>query len=272
MARAGRRSAPFLALSLLALLAVPATSEQHQTSPASSTSLVDEDAVAAMEAVAYPSPFILAIGAASREPMEAHLQEEEAVPLQRNRVTEEELMFEGAAATDHALRLAHLVKILDFFGFTEIASAAHMLQGSPILASWPGPWTVFAAPDSAVKAAVHSGHPSEHALLLLQHITLGSFVPAEIAEGTSASTKLPTGAVGTCLTVSASTDEPGLLRVDGVEISYPELYNDGRLVVHGLNGVVMLPSRGSCSSGSRRRQRPEHVAAMLGNLFRNMAA
>jgi hypothetical protein len=69
--------------------------------------------------------------------------------------------------------------------------------------------------------------------------------------------------VGFCLNVAA---DPGPfvlhhvnLYVDGIEISHPELYNDGRYVVHGLHGFVPPLSHTSCYEAEHHH----HLTAKL---------
>jgi hypothetical protein len=47
---------------------------------------------------------------------------------------------------------------------------------------------------------------------------------------------LPSASIGFCLNVA--TGPFVLHHVNNIEISHPELYNDGRFVVHGLMGEV----------------------------------
>jgi hypothetical protein len=126
-----------------------------------------------------------------------------------------------------------------------MASAATLFADSPSVAGWTGAITVFAAPDVFLQASCPSCSPRR---LFLEHIALGYFPVSELAAVPTV--KLPSASVGFCLNVTA---EPGPfvlhhvnLYVDGIEISHPELYNDGRYVVHGLHGFVPPLSYSSC--------------------------
>jgi hypothetical protein len=138
---------------------------------------------------------------------------------------------------DKEMGLQQLAKVLTSLGYNEMASAATLLTDSSSVAGWTGAITVFAAPDVFLQASCPGCSPRR---LFLEHIALGYFPVSELAAAPTV--KLPSASVGFCLNVAA---EPGPfvlhhvnLYVDGIEISHPELYNDGRYVVHGLHGFV----------------------------------
>ncbi|KAL6615031.1 hypothetical protein ACP70R_037301 [Stipagrostis hirtigluma subsp. patula] len=167
---------------------------------------------------------------------------------------------EGSVASGDEQGLQQLAKVLTSLGYNEMASAATLLADSPSVAKWPGAITVFAAPDVFLQASC-PGCSRRH--LLLDHIALGYFSYSDLAAAPTA--KLPSASAGFCLNV-ASERAPfafhhASLYVDGVEVSHPELYNDGRYVVHGLHGFLPPLSHTSCFEGSHHHHRRHHLTA-----------
>uniref|UniRef100_A0A0A9EWX6 FAS1 domain-containing protein n=1 Tax=Arundo donax TaxID=35708 RepID=A0A0A9EWX6_ARUDO len=156
--------------------------------------------------------------------------------------------------------LQQLARVLTSLGYNEMASAAALLDDSPSVARWPGAMTVFAAPDVFLQAAC-PGCSRRH--LLLEHIALGYFPYSELAAVPTV--KLPSASMGFCLNVAAEQGPFVVhhvsLYVDGIEVSHPELYNDGRYVVHGLHGFVPPLSHTSCYEGSHHHRRRHHLTA-----------
>ncbi|KAG2586139.1 hypothetical protein PVAP13_5NG101600 [Panicum virgatum] len=161
----------------------------------------------------------------------------------------EGLMREGTAAQDLAQRVEHVRSILELLGFREMAAAAPYLVASPVLASWPGPLTVFAVPDEVLESSC-PGCPRVESLV--EHIALGAFPYAELSS--KPMRKVATAMLGFCFT-SASSSAGGasddIISVNNVRIARPNLYNNGRLVVHGMEGRVVVPPRGSCYNAER---------------------
>ncbi|PAN05578.1 hypothetical protein PAHAL_1G160000 [Panicum hallii] len=159
----------------------------------------------------------------------------------------------GMVSSDDDLGLQQLAKVLASLGYNEMASAATLLADSPSLATWPGAITVFAAPDIFLQAAC-PGCSRRH--LLLDHMALGYFPYAELTA--TPTVKLPSASVGFCLDVAAEhgpfSVHHARLYVDGVEISHPELYDDGRYVVHGLHGILPPLTHASCIEGAHHHQ------------------
>jgi hypothetical protein len=149
-------------------------------------------------------------------------------------------------------RLEQLARVLSSLGYNEMASAALLLANSALLAAWPGSITVFAAPDVFLRASCPM---CSRRHVLLEHVALGYFPYTELAAASTA--KLPSASPGLCLNLASDHGPFAIhhvrLYVDGVEVSHPELYNDGRYVVHGLHGFLPPLSHGSCSHGSNHR-------------------
>ncbi|KAK1694936.1 hypothetical protein QYE76_011633 [Lolium multiflorum] len=129
--------------------------------------------------------------------------------------------------------LLPLARALTSVGYTEMASAA------PLLTWWSGAITVFAAPD---------GSSCPHRDNLVEHIALGYYPYSELAA--SRTVKIPSASLNLCLNIVTVRGTFSRLYVEGVEISHPDLYNDGRYIIHGLHGWLP-PLRDSCFEAAR---------------------
>uniref|UniRef100_J3LCY9 FAS1 domain-containing protein n=1 Tax=Oryza brachyantha TaxID=4533 RepID=J3LCY9_ORYBR len=163
----------------------------------------------------------------------------------------------GIVGSGDEQRLEQLARVLASLGYNEMASAAPLLRDSELLVMWPGAITVFAAPD----VFLHASCPMcSHHHVLLEHIALGYFPYSDLT--TAPTAKLPSASPGFCLNLASERGPFAIhharLYVDGVEVSHPELYNDGRYVVHGLHGVLPPLSHGSCSHGWHHRHHYNH--------------
>ncbi|KAM3253982.1 hypothetical protein ACQJBY_047853 [Aegilops geniculata] len=151
------------------------------------------------------------------------------------------------AASDAEQGLQQLSRVLTSLGYNEMASEAPLLAHAPPLARWPGAITVFAAPDAFLQAACPM---CSRRHLLEQHIAMGYYPYSELAA--AATMKIPSASVGFCIKVATERGPFGIhyarIYADGVEVSHPELYNDGRYVVHGLHGFLR-PLTHSCFDG-----------------------
>ncbi|KAL6882116.1 hypothetical protein ACP4OV_011588 [Aristida adscensionis] len=163
----------------------------------------------------------------------------------------------GMVAPGDEQGLQQLARVLTSLGYNEMASAAALLVDSSSVARWPGAITVFAAPDTFLQASC-PGCSRRH--LLLDHIALGYFPYSDLASAPTA--KLPSASAGFCLNVAseraAFAYHHASLYVDGIEVSHPELYNDGRYVVHGLHGFLPPLSHGSCFEDSHHHHHRRH--------------
>ncbi|KAK1268928.1 hypothetical protein QJS04_geneDACA006255 [Acorus gramineus] len=151
-----------------------------------------------------------------------------------------------------------LMPILTSLGFQELSIAVPSLSSvfasSAVLSG--GPITVFAPSDDSIRSCL----TCSAAGLLREHIVPGLFsLPylTKLAFGT----KIETASAGRCITVtasvnggnstsssaSASASESVRIYIDGVEITRPEIYNDGRIVVHGIEGYVAPLTPLSCN-------------------------
>lgn len=139
--------------------------------------------------------------------------------------------------------------ILANLGFQELAMASPSLSDSAF-ATWNGPTTVFAPSDASIQRCASCSVPR----LLREHILPGLFsfdYLSKLAFGTKIETLNP----GHCITVttsSASSDLGGdnnstKIFIGGVEITRPDMFNNGLIVVHGLQGFISPLSPFSCN-------------------------
>ncbi|KAM3271743.1 hypothetical protein ACQJBY_042130 [Aegilops geniculata] len=151
------------------------------------------------------------------------------------------------AVSDAKQGLQQLARVLTSLGYNEMASEAPLLARAPPLARWPGAITVFAAPDAFLQASCPM---CSRRHLLERHITMGYYPYSDLAA--AATMKIPSASVGFCIKVATERGPFGIhyarIYADGVEVSHPELYNDGRYVVHGLHGFLR-PLTHSCFDG-----------------------
>ncbi|KAG1366328.1 fasciclin-like arabinogalactan protein 21 [Cocos nucifera] len=159
-----------------------------------------------------------------------------------------------------------LAPILSNLGFQELAMAVPAIY-SPVLSTWSGPLTLFAPSDDTL----HSCPSCSPLRLLREHLVPGLFsLPYlyKLAFGT----KLETASPGRCLTITSSAaaalrprstanSSDVKIFVDGVEVTRPDLFNDGRFVIHGIGGFVAPLSPLSCSHGDPHPAFAPEIAA-----------
>ncbi|XP_010917283.3 fasciclin-like arabinogalactan protein 21 [Elaeis guineensis] len=140
--------------------------------------------------------------------------------------------------------------ILANLGFQELAMAVPALISSASAAAPSGPITVFAPSDDSIRSCA----ACSPAALLREHLVPGLFSKIHLSNLAFGS-KLETASPGRCLTVTSTASRPGSnssspiafkIFVDGVEVTRPDLFNDGRIVIHGLQGFVSPLSPLSC--------------------------
>ncbi|KAH0451966.1 hypothetical protein IEQ34_019265 [Dendrobium chrysotoxum] len=151
-----------------------------------------------------------------------------------------------------------LAPILSNLGFHELAMAVPALY-SPVLSSWYGPITLFAPSDhDSIRSCPSFSAPR----LLREHLVPGLFSSVYLSK-LSFGTKLETSSPGRCLTITSKSavsksnnsvgsndldrDPSGIkIFVDGIEITQPDLFNNGQIVIHGIQGCVAPLSPASC--------------------------
>lgn len=138
---------------------------------------------------------------------------------------------------------AILVPVLSNLGFQELAMAVPGLS-PPLLSIWSGPITIFAPSDDSVRSCITCS-PTR---ILREHLVPGLFSHVQLSK-LPFGTKLETSSPGRCLTVTSTTGDASGIKifVDGVQITRPDLFNDGRVIVHGIQGFVGSLSPLSCN-------------------------
>ncbi|KAI6694282.1 hypothetical protein NL676_021992 [Syzygium grande] len=135
--------------------------------------------------------------------------------------------------------------VLSHLGFHDLAMAVPSLTDSPSFAAWNGPSTLFAPSDSSIESCATCSIPR----ILSEHIVPGLFSFSYLQK-LAFGTKVETMSSGRCLTVTSGTHRATnttRIFVNGVEISRPDMFNNGIVVVHGLEGFVAPLSPFSCS-------------------------
>ncbi|CAJ1938037.1 unnamed protein product [Sphenostylis stenocarpa] len=152
---------------------------------------------------------------------------------------------------------ALLPPILSHLGFHELATAAPSLSDAATTASsaWAGPSTIFAPSDASLRTCFSCSVPN----LLREHIVPGLFT-IDYLRKLAFGTKIETLSPGRCITVTSetlyrntntntninNTVAAAKVFIGGVEITQPDLFNNGMVVVHGLQGFVSPLSPFSC--------------------------
>ncbi|XP_073034545.1 fasciclin-like arabinogalactan protein 21 [Primulina eburnea] len=129
-----------------------------------------------------------------------------------------------------------LANLLSTLGFQKL-STANLSASSPI--------TIFAPSDAAVSTC-----PTCSLHLLIREFSLPGLYPLQFLQSLVFGTKIETLAPHRCLTITtaATADHnKNKVYVNGVEIARPDLFNDGTVLVHGLQGFVSHLSPLSCN-------------------------
>ncbi|GMH02703.1 hypothetical protein Nepgr_004542 [Nepenthes gracilis] len=134
---------------------------------------------------------------------------------------------------------ASIIQILSEFGFHNLAMAAQSIA-SPASA-WHGPITIFAPSDSTLRTC-----PSCSLSLLLQEHSISGLYTLDYLRKVAFGTKIETILPGRCLTVTSAVNGSKIY-IGGAEITRPDLFKDGHVVIHGLQGFVSHLSPYSCS-------------------------
>ncbi|XP_075486203.1 fasciclin-like arabinogalactan protein 21 [Primulina tabacum] len=134
----------------------------------------------------------------------------------------------------HPFNAALVSTILSTLGFQEFSTAAFAANLSTTT-----PITVFAPSDASLLTC-----PSCSLPLLLQELSLPGLYPLHFLQTLIFGTKIETLAPNRCLTVT--NNDKDKVFVNGVEISHPDLFSNGLVVIHGLQGFVSHLSPVSC--------------------------
>lgn len=122
--------------------------------------------------------------------------------------------------------------------------AVPSLSDDSAFTTWNGPTTLFAPTD----ASIRSCSSCSVVRLLREHIVPGLF-SYDYLRKLAFGTKIETMDPGRCITVTSSNDGNNFTKIyiGGVEITRPDLFNNGLVVVHGLQGYVAQLSPFSCN-------------------------
>lgn len=138
-----------------------------------------------------------------------------------------------------------IIPILADLGFHDLAMAAHSLSVATATfaasTAWSGPITIFAPADSSVRTCHSCSIP-----LLLQEHTVPGLYPIDYLRKLIFGTKVETILPGRCLTVTSAVNESKIF-IGGSPIPRPELFNNGHIIIHGLQGFMSHLSPYSCS-------------------------
>ncbi|KAF6171686.1 hypothetical protein GIB67_007207 [Kingdonia uniflora] len=140
-----------------------------------------------------------------------------------------------------------LEPILTNLGFQELAMAVPSLSDSAYM-TWNGPSTIFAPSDSSIRTCVGSCSVPQ---LLREHIVPGIF-SIDYLRKLAFGTKLETMSPGRCITITSASNvskqrEEKIIFVGGVEITHPDVFYNGLIVVHRLQGFISHLSPFSCN-------------------------
>ncbi|CAI0554522.1 unnamed protein product [Linum tenue] len=147
------------------------------------------------------------------------------------------------------IHTALLAPILAHLGYNELAMAVPTLSSESTATAWSGPSTLFAPSDASLHSCYSCSIPS----LLREHIVPGLFT-MDYLRKLAFGTKVETLAPGKCITVTSSSvknstaDPPSAAKIfiGGVEVTRPDLFNNGFLVIHGIQGYIAPLSPFSC--------------------------
>ncbi|XP_030454972.1 fasciclin-like arabinogalactan protein 21 [Syzygium oleosum] len=144
-----------------------------------------------------------------------------------------------------------LQQILAHLGFQELSiSVGAALSEYPALSRWNGPVTIFAPSDASVEPCAACPLPR----LLAEHVVPGFFSSSAL-QGLAFGTKIETMNPRRCVAVTSASDSfanATRMFIDGAEITRPDLFDNGIMIVHGLDGPVSPLSPSSCTDASPR--------------------
>lgn len=134
----------------------------------------------------------------------------------------------------HTYPPALFATILSTLGFQELSTATVTANLSATT-----PLTIFAASDASLLNC-----PSCSIPLLLQELSIPGLYPLHFLKTLTFGTKIETLAPNRCLTITSNSKDK--VFVNGVEISSPDMFSNGLVVIHGLQGYVSHLSPLSC--------------------------
>ncbi|KAI3448060.1 hypothetical protein Pfo_004725 [Paulownia fortunei] len=138
-------------------------------------------------------------------------------------------------APAHTYPPALFATILSTLGFQELSTATVSANLSATT-----PLTIFAPSDASLLTC-----PSCSLPLLLQELSIPGLYPLRFLQTLTFGTKIETLAPNRCLTITTTNKDK--VFVNGVEITSPDIFNNGLVVIHGLQGFVSHLSPLSCN-------------------------
>ncbi|VFQ65816.1 unnamed protein product [Cuscuta campestris] len=132
---------------------------------------------------------------------------------------------------------ANILRALGFEELSAAAASANLSTGAPI--------TIFAPADSSILTC----HSCVLRLLLHEHSVPGLY-PLEFLRRLASGTKIQTLADNRCLTITTSASvirDQATVFINGAMITQPDLFYNGVIVIHGIQGFVTHLSPMSCS-------------------------
>ncbi|KAF3792387.1 hypothetical protein EJ110_NYTH10437 [Nymphaea thermarum] len=132
----------------------------------------------------------------------------------------------------------HLSSALTSLGYTQLASAIPSFSDSSLFSAWNLPVTVFVPVNDSIDAST---------FLINEHTVPGSFT-FQFLYKLKPHSVLGTISPGRCLAITHQ-DNPttmAAILVNSVPIVEPDMYNDGTLVVHGIQAPIAPLSPSSC--------------------------
>ncbi|KAI3794326.1 hypothetical protein L1987_36955 [Smallanthus sonchifolius] len=135
----------------------------------------------------------------------------------------------------------NLSTLLNTLGFHDISAAAAAASFKSNVTTT----TIFSPTDVSLRSCPYCFPP----LLFLEHSVPGLYplrLLNTLAFGTKVQTLASTSTTRLCLTLTKSTHPNSTLFVGGVEITRPDLFNDGNLIIHGIQGYLAHLSPFSC--------------------------
>ncbi|XVE86731.1 hypothetical protein DITRI_Ditri18aG0057200 [Diplodiscus trichospermus] len=139
---------------------------------------------------------------------------------------------------------SQLAPILSHLGFNELATATPSLSNDTTTAS--APYTIFASFDTSIHTCISCSIPS----LLREHMVPGLFT-IDYLRKLAFGTKIETLSPGRCVTVTFNAYDQKNFTIQKIfvgreEITHPDLFNNGLIIIHGLQGNISQLSPSSC--------------------------
>ncbi|KAL7125343.1 hypothetical protein ABFS83_14G110800 [Erythranthe nasuta] len=140
-------------------------------------------------------------------------------------------------AITHTYPPALFATILSTLGYQELSTAAVTANLSAT-----APLTIFAASDASLLTCASCSVP-----VLLQELSIPGLYPFRFLQTLTFGTKIETLAPNRCLTLTGDGKNNSKLFVNGVQITSPDIFSNGLVVIHGLQGYVSHLSPLSCN-------------------------